>query len=61
MATYKIQVDRHYTYEIEIEAKDEYEAIEKSRDWEIDDLEPYEVNAYFDTDVIGYPDTEETN
>lgn len=59
MAKYKVEVNRHYTYQIEIEAKNEYEAYEQSREWEIEDLEPFEVDAWFSSDIIEYPQEQE--
>lgn len=56
MGTYKVKVSRHYTYEIEVEASHAVEAIDAARDWEIEDLEPYETSAWFDTDIITYPE-----
>lgn len=60
MATYKVKVSRHYVYEIDVEATDEISAIDAAREWEIEDLEPYEGRAWFETDVIGYPDATAT-
>ena len=55
MSKYTVEVNRHYTYEVTIEAEDEFEAVELVRDYEIEDLEPHEVDAYFNFDVVGYP------
>jgi hypothetical protein len=46
-----VKVVRYYEYEVPIdssEAEDIYDAIELVRDFEIEDLEPYEVQAYFE-------------
>lgn len=51
MPKYIVTVKRHYSYEVPVEAKDEYEAREMVRDYEIEDLEPYETNAYFDFEL----------
>lgn len=60
MKQYTVQVQRHYTYEVAVEASDEVDAIDQIRDFEIEDLEPYETDAYFSFDVSEYPE-EETN
>lgn len=59
MSKYTIEVNRHYTYEVTVEASDEFEAIDLVRDYEIEDLEEFETDAYFNFDVIGYPNGEE--
>jgi len=59
MAKYTVEIHRHYTYEIEIDAKSEREAVEASRDWEIEDLEPHETNAWFTYETINYPSNKE--
>lgn len=59
MAKYTVEIHRHYTYEIEVEADDELEAVEASRDWEIEDLEPHETDAWFTQEVIRYPEKED--
>lgn len=59
MSKYTIEVNRHYTYELEIEAEDEVAAIEEARDYEIEDMEDFEKDAWFTFDVIGYPDEQE--
>lgn len=56
MSKYTVEVNRHYTYELVIDADDEMSAIEQARDYEIEDLEEHETDAYFNYDVIGYPD-----
>ena len=48
MPKYTVNVERHYYYEVPVEADNEYDAREKVRDYEIEDLEPYETNAWFD-------------
>lgn len=48
MPKYTVTVERHYSYEVPVEANDEYEAREIVRNYDIEDLEPYETNAYFD-------------
>lgn len=48
MAKYTVEVNRHYTYVVTVEAKDEIEARELVRDYDIEDLEPFETDAYFD-------------
>ncbi len=48
MPKYIVTVERHYSYEVPVEASDEYEAREMVRDYEIEDLEPFETDAYFD-------------
>ena len=48
MPSYTVVVERHYTYEVPVEADDEMAAVDLVRDYEIEDLEPYEVDAYFD-------------
>jgi hypothetical protein len=53
MPKYIVEVSRHYDYEVPVFAKDEDEARELVRDYEIEDLEPYQTNAYFDFD-FGY-------
>jgi hypothetical protein len=50
MPKYTVNVERHYSYIVPVEARDEDEAREMVRDYEIEDLEPYETNAYFDFD-----------
>jgi hypothetical protein len=52
MPKYTIEVSRHYVYQIEVDATDEMAAYQEGRNWEIEDLEPYETKAWFDTDVI---------
>lgn len=58
MSKYVVEVNRHYTYEIEIEADDEMEAIEHARDYDIEDLEPHETDAYFNYEISEYLDEE---
>lgn len=58
MPKFKVEVHRHYTYEIDVEANDEFDAQENARDWEIEDLEPHETDAYFTYEVVGYPKEE---
>jgi hypothetical protein len=53
MPKYQIEVSRHYTYKIEVEADSEIDAYYEARTWEIEDLEPYETAAWFETNVIG--------
>lgn len=48
MPTYIVKVARHYDYEVEVEASNPDEAREIVRDFDIEDLEPHETNAYFD-------------
>jgi len=48
MPKYTVSVERHYSYEVPVEAEDQYEAREIVRTYEIEDLEPFETNAYFD-------------
>lgn len=60
MAKYKVEVNRHYTYVIEVDATDEMDAIEQSRDWEIEDLEPHQTDAWFNYDIDTYPEEEES-
>jgi hypothetical protein len=51
MPKYTVNVERHYSYAVPVEADDEYTAREMVRDYEIEDLEPYETNAYFDFEL----------
>ena len=51
MPKYTVAVERHYYYEVPVEADNEYEAREKVRDYEIEDLEPFETNAWFDFEL----------
>lgn len=51
MSEFIVAVKRTYEYEVRVIAKDEYDALEGVRDYEIEDLEPYEVNAEFDYEV----------
>lgn len=48
MPNYTVTVERHYSYEVPVDAVDEQEARAIVRDYEIEDLEPYETDAYFD-------------
>ena len=48
MPSYIVNVERHYSYAVPVDAEDEYAAREIVRDYEIEDLEPFETNAYFD-------------
>ncbi len=48
MPKYTVKVARHYSYEVPVEASDEHEARDMVRDYEIEDLEPFETDAYFD-------------
>lgn len=52
MSYYKIKVVRHYEYEVFVSAENGYKAREAVRDYEIEDLEPHEVKAYFDYEVV---------
>jgi hypothetical protein len=51
MPKYTVAVERHYYYDVPVEADNEYEAREKVRDYEIEDLEPFETNAWFDFEL----------
>ena len=48
MPNYIVNVERHYSYAVSVEAEDEEEAIEAIRNYEIEDLEPFETDAYFE-------------
>ena len=48
MSKFEVEVNRHYTYKVTVEAEDEFAARELVRDFEIEDLEPFETNAWFD-------------
>jgi hypothetical protein len=47
MPRFIIEVKRNYEYAVPIEADNEYDAIQLVRDYEIEDLEEYETNAYW--------------
>ena len=47
MNEYTVIVERHYSYEVTIKADTESQAVEQVRDFEIEDLEPFEVDAWF--------------
>lgn len=55
MPKFIIEAERTHWYEVEIEAEDEYAAIEEIREWISDDFEDYEVNAQWAFEVVGYP------
>ena len=48
MAKFEVEVNRHYTYKVIVDAEDGMAARELVRDFEIEDLEPYETDAWFD-------------
>lgn len=48
MGKYTVEVNRHYTYVVTVHAEDEHAARELVRDFEIEDLEPFETDAWFD-------------
>jgi hypothetical protein len=48
MSKFEVEVNRHYTYKVTVEAEDEFAARELVRDFEIEDLEPFETDAWFD-------------
>lgn len=52
MPIHIIKVVRKYEYQVSVNAPDEYEAIEIVRDYEIEDLEPHEVDASFDFECV---------
>jgi hypothetical protein len=45
---YIVDVTRVYQYSVPVMAKNEDDAREIVRDFDIEDLEPYQTNAYFD-------------
>ena len=52
MAKYIVQLRNSVTWEVEVEADSEYEAIELSEAWTIDDLKEEEiVNNCWDTEA----------
>ena len=52
MAKYFIEAYRTTTYEIEVEAVDEQEALESISEWIADDFEPHLVDNKWDFDVM---------
>ena len=48
MTKFEVEVNRHYTYKVTVEAEDEFAARELVRDFEIEDLEEFETDAWFD-------------
>lgn len=48
MSKFEVEVNRHYTYKVTVEAEDEFAARELVRDFEIEDLEEFETDAWFD-------------
>lgn len=48
MPKFDVEVNRHYVYHVVVEAEDSYAARELVRDFEIEDLEPFETDAWFD-------------
>lgn len=59
MASYTVKAIRHYEYEVVVDAEDEFDALDQMKDWEIEDFEPFESDAYWNFDVVGYPEDEE--
>jgi DnaJ-class molecular chaperone len=45
---FEVVVQRHYTYKIVLTAEDAHAAREQVRELEIEDLEEFETDAYFD-------------
>ena len=52
MEKFDFEVIRTYRYRVPIEATDYYDALEIIRDFEIEDLEPFEVDAKFDFELV---------
>lgn len=48
MGKFEVEVNRHYTYKVTVDAEDGVAARELVRDFEIEDLEPFETEAWFD-------------
>lgn len=48
MAKFEVEVNRHYTYKVSVDAEDAFAARELVRDFEIEDLEQFETDAWFD-------------
>jgi hypothetical protein len=48
VSEFKVKVERHYSYEVVVAADSAEQARELVRDYEIEDLESFETDAWFD-------------